>query len=104
MKVQSSTHLPVVVTFPPSDARQESWGRLVRLSAVDAKLSTLCDLRSGQRLRLTFEVNGEPFLALRCKVSHSEIDDDGYCLAELDFEDQLDRRRLAKALGDLLSR
>jgi hypothetical protein len=47
---------------------------------------------------------GERFDEVRARVSHAEDDADGHRLAELRFLDEVQRRRLAKALTDVLSR
>lgn len=104
MSARAPSRLPVRLAFDAEDGREDFWGRLERLSAARAVLSTQCELRRGQSLRLWFEVNGERFDEARARVTHVEIDDDGYSGAELEFEDPVDRRRLAKALADLLSR
>lgn len=82
----------------------EGWGRLERLSPAGATLSTLATLARDERVELWLEVGGERFEALWARVVHLEPDADGFTRAELDFVLPTDRRRLAVALADVLSR
>jgi hypothetical protein len=56
------------------------------------------------RVLLSFEVAGERFKDLAAEVLWSEQDADGYCSAEVSFSDEVEKRRLARALLDALSR
>lgn len=95
--------LPVLLRFPPSSARVEAWGKLLRLTAGGADLTTAVRLVTGEGVLLSFELGGEAFEDLRARVTHAE-DDDGHRLAELRFVDEVQRRRVAKALTEVLSR
>jgi hypothetical protein len=101
---RAGTFLPVLLTFPAEAARQDAWGRLTRLTSGGAELSTGARLVRDEGVFLTFELGGERFDAVRARVAHAEDDADGHRLAELRFLDEVERRRLAKALTDVLSR
>ena len=96
--------MPVVISFPGEAAREPGWGRLVELSASTAVLSTGVPLSRLETVLLSFEVGGERFESLPGRVVFEEIDQDGYTRAELSFSDEMQKRRLARALLDLLSR
>lgn len=96
--------LPAKLDFGADTGLEAGWGRLETLAAAGAVVTTLSPLSRGGRLLLSFEVAGEPFKELRARVVHAERDDDGFCRAELDFLDAVDRRRLAACLLDVLSR
>lgn len=96
--------LPVLLRFPPESARQDAWGRLTRLTAGGAELSTAVRLAKAEALLLSFELDGEDFADVRARVEHAQDDADGRRLAELRFVDEVQRRRLAKVLTDVLSR
>lgn len=104
MKAGSAVRLPALIAFPEPAARAEGWGRFEELSSAGARLSTMTKLSSGERVLLSFELAGEAFAQVPAEVRRSELDGDGYCAAELAFVDELVRRRLAKALADVLSR
>jgi hypothetical protein len=101
---RSATFVPVLLRFPGELAREEGWGRLLELAASAAQLSTQTPLRPLERMLLSFEVHGERFKDLRAQVAHCEIDEDGFYRAELRFQDEVEKRRLARTLADLLSR
>ena len=101
---RSASLVPVRIRFPGEFARQETWGRLLELSASAAVLSTQTPLKALERILLGFEVNGELFRNLPARVDHAEADEDGFCRAELRFQDEVEKRRLARVLADLLSR
>ncbi|HXT00712.1 MAG TPA: hypothetical protein VN915_08570 [Elusimicrobiota bacterium] len=101
---KAAAFLPVLLTFEPAAARQDGWGRLVKLTSGGAELSTATRLVAGESLFLSFELAGDRFEGLLARVAHAEDDADGHRLAELRFADELDRRRLAQALTDVLSR
>lgn len=96
--------IPVLLAFPPEAARQDAWGRLLKLTSGGAELSTAVRLLKGETLLLAFELGGETFDAVRARVEHAEDDADGHRLAELKFLDEVQRRSLAKALTGLLAR
>jgi hypothetical protein len=101
---RAAAFLPVLLRFEPAAARQDGWGRLVRLTSGGAELSTATRLVVGEGVLLSFELAGDRFEGVRARVAHAEDDDDGHRLAELLFTDEVERRRLAKALTDVLSR
>lgn len=101
---RSATLVPALIRFPGELAREEGWGRLLELAASAAKLSTQTPLHPLENILLSFEVYGERFQDLRARVEHSETDEDGFCRAELRFQDEVEKRRLARVLTDLLSR
>ena len=101
---KSASFLPVLLGFEPSAARQDGWGRLVRLTSGGAELATAARLVAGEGVILSFELAGDRFEGVRARVAHAEDDADGHRLVELRFTDEVERRRLARALTDVLSR
>ena len=101
---RSATFLPVLFRFPSESAREDGWGRFLELAASAAKFSTQVPLHPQERILLSFEVYGERFSDLRAQVEHSETDEDGFCRVELRFQDEVEKRRLARTLADLLAR
>jgi hypothetical protein len=101
---RSSVHTPVLLRFPGEAAREDGWGRFLELCASSAKLSTQTPLDRGEGLRLGFEFNGERFADLRARVEYVDRDEDGFLRADLAFQDEVEKRRLARALADLLAR
>jgi hypothetical protein len=101
---RAASFLPVLLTFDPAAARQDGWGRLVRLTSGGAELSTAARLVVGETLLLGFELGADRFEGVRATVAHAEDDGDGHRLAELRFLDEVQRRRLARSLTDALSR
>jgi hypothetical protein len=101
---RAATFLPALLRFAPSDARLDGWGRLVRLTSGGAELSTATRVVVGEGVRLFFELGDERFEDVRARVVHAEDDSEGHRLAELVFTDEVERRRLAKALTDVLAR
>lgn len=95
--------VPVALSFPPSSARQDGWGKLLGLTAGGAELTTAVRLVKDEGVLLSFELGGESFESLRARVVHAE-EDDGHRRAELRFVDEAERRRLAKALTEVLTR
>lgn len=104
MRAVSAVRLPVLIGFPEASGRAEGWGRFSELSGSSAALSTLTRLSSRERVHLSFELAGERFESLAADVVVASLDADGYCVAEVSFRDEVQRRRLAKALLDVLSR
>lgn len=98
---RSAVALPVALK---SSQREEAWGRLASVSAGGAELTTLSTLHRGDAVLLSFEMASERFRDLPAYVEASEIDADGYCSAELRWTDEVERRRLARTLLDVLSR
>lgn len=101
---EAAALIPVLLRFAPAAARQEGWGRLVSLTSGGAELSTATRLVVGEGVFLSFELAGDRFEGVRARVAHAEDDSEGHRLAELLFTDEVERRRLAKALTDVLSR
>lgn len=101
--MQASFLVPVVVRFPGSAARQDAWGRLLKLTAGGAELSTAANLGKGENLILLFELGGER-LKMSARVYDAYDDDDGHRVAELRWTDMVERRRLARVLVEVLSR
>ena len=101
---RAAAFLPVLLRFAGEAARQDGWGRLVALTSGGAELSTAARLVVGEVVLLSFELAGDRFEGVRARVAHAEDDADGHRLAELRFTDEVERRRLAKALTDVLSR
>lgn len=95
---------PRLVPAELRTAQGEAWGRLVELYASGAVLSTQAKLLAGDSVTLSFEAAGEAFAEFRCRVLRCEKDEDGFTLAELLWTDEVHRKRLARALADLLSR
>jgi hypothetical protein len=101
---RAATFLPVLLRFAPAAARLDGWGRLSRLTSGGAELSTGTRLVAGEVVLLSFELAGDRFEGVLARVAHAEFDADGLRLAELRFLDEVQRRLLAKALTDVLSR
>lgn len=95
--------VPTLLRFPGSSARQDSWGRLVTITAGGAELSTPARLGKGEALLVQFELGGERLTIAAC-VHHVRDDDDGQPLAELQWSDMVERRRLARVLLEVLSK
>ncbi len=101
---RAAVFTPVLIAFPGELAREEGWGRFLELCASSAKLSTQTPLKLSERVLLGFEFNGERFSELRAEVEHLDKDADGFVVADIRFEDEVEKRRLARTLADLLSR
>ena len=95
--------VPALLRFPGSSARQDSWGRLLKITAGGAQLSTAARLAKGEVLLAQFELGGEKLL-VRARVHHAGDDDDGQRLAELCWVDMVERRRLARVLLEVLAK
>jgi hypothetical protein len=98
---RSAVALPVALALADGS---DAWGRLNALTAHGADLSTLNPLARHQALALSFELAGERFKELTAVVEDARTDADGYCDAKLRFTDEVERRRLARVLLDVLSR
>ena len=101
---RAATYLPVLLSFEPAAARQDGWGRLVKLTSGGAELSTAARLVVGESVLLSFELGSVRVEELLARVIHAEDDADGHRLAELRFVDEVDRRQLAQALTEALGR
>jgi len=101
--MQAPMLIPAILKFPGSAARQDSWGRLLKITAGGAQLSTAAKLRKGETVLVKFDLGVERLL-LSAKVHDAYDDDDGHRLAELRWNDLVERRRLARVLLEVLSR
>jgi hypothetical protein len=95
--------VPALLRFPGSSARQDAWGRLLKITAGGTELSTAARLAKGESVLVQFELGGERLL-IRARVRHVRDDDDGQRAAELQWDDMVERRRLARALLDVLAK
>lgn len=95
--------IPALLRFAGSDARQDSWGRLLKLTAGGAVVSTLSPLAKGEVVGVTFEV-GADRVSVPGVVDFARRDDDGGWVAELRWRDMVERRRVARTLVELLAR
>ena len=95
--------VPALLRFPGSSARQDSWGRLLKITVGGGELSTAARLTKGETILVQFELGGERLL-VRARVHHAYDVDDGGRVAELRWTDMVERRRLARALLDVLSK
>ena len=95
--------VPALLRFAGTSARQDAWGRLLKITAGGAELSTAARMTKGERLSAKFELGGE-MLRVAAEVSHVGKDDDGQTLAELRWIDMVERKRLARAILDVVSR
>lgn len=95
--------VPALLRFPGSAARQDSWGRLLKITAGGAELSTAAPLAKGEAVLIDFELGGERFL-IRARAEHARDDDDGGRTAELRWDDMAERRRLARVLLEVLAK
>ncbi|MDD5303682.1 MAG: PilZ domain-containing protein [Elusimicrobia bacterium] len=101
--MQASFLVPALLRFPGSSARQDSWGRLLKITAGGAELSTPARLTKGETVLVQFDLGGER-LTIQARVHHARDDDDGQRSAEMVWIDMVARRRLARVLLDVLSR
>jgi hypothetical protein len=101
--MQAPFLVPVLLRFPGSSARQDSWGRLLKITAGGGELSTASRLSKGEMVTLQFDLGGER-MRIAARVHHAYDDDDGQRVAELRWNDMVERRRLARVLLDVLSR
>lgn len=95
--------VPVLLRFPGSAARQDSWGRLLTLTAGGAVLSTPSRLAKGDTMLVSLELGGQR-LTLRARTHYARDDDDGHREAELRWVDMKERRLLARALVEVLAK
>lgn len=98
-----ATTVPAHLRFPGGSARQDSWGRLLAVTAGGARLVTGSRLSKGEAVLVGFELGGERLLVPGV-VHDARPDDDGQCLAELRWSDLVERTRLARVLVDVLAR
>lgn len=95
--------VPALLRFPGSSARQDSWGRLLKITAGGGELSTAARLAKGEIVLVSFELGGERLL-MPARVHHACDDDDGSRVAELRWSEMTSRRRLARTLVEVLSK
>ena len=95
--------VPALLQFPGSSARQDAWGRLLKITAGGGVLSTGTRLAQGEFVLVRFELGGER-LVIRSRVHYAGKDDEGQCLAEMSWADMVERRRLVRVLVDVLSK
>ncbi|OGR82625.1 MAG: hypothetical protein A3J74_06615 [Elusimicrobia bacterium RIFCSPHIGHO2_02_FULL_57_9] len=104
MTASSARAVPVALCFPAPAGRLDAWGRFMELFASGGKVASLALLERGEKLALSFEVGDEAFKALSAEIIDARQDADGYYWAELRFLDEVEKRRLSRALLDILSR
>lgn len=104
MKRSSATTVPTLLRFAPEIGRLDGWGRLQEISSAHAVVSTLTVLSRRERVLLSFEISGERYKEIPAEVVNCDRDADGYCVAELRFLDEVEKRRLARTLLEVLSR
>ncbi|MBI3552183.1 MAG: hypothetical protein HY077_06670 [Elusimicrobia bacterium] len=104
MRRARGAQAPVLLRFPPESGRVEGWGRLEELCAASAVVSTQTRLSRHERVLLSFVLADERFRDLPAEVVWVESDGDGFVSAEVRLRDEVERRRLAKTLLELLSR
>lgn len=95
--------IPALLRFAGSDARQDSWGRLLKLTAGGAVVSTLSPLAKDEVVGVSFELGAES-VTVPGVVDFARRDDDGGWVAELRWRDMVERRRIARVLIELLAR
>lgn len=98
-----ATTVPALLRFPGNAARQDSWGRLLKVTAGGARLVTGSRLSKGETVLVGFELGGESLL-IPGRVHDAFPDDDGQTAAELRWSDLVERKRLARVLLDVLAR
>lgn len=103
MKVRGASFLPLLIAFPEAEGRLETWGRLLDLGALSARILTQTRLAVRGSLRLSFRLRGEEFDSLPAVVERVETDEDGYCRCEVRFAEERDRLRLGRVLRVLLA-
>lgn len=103
MSANAPILLPAHLRFPGAAARQDSWGRLLAVTAGGARLVTASRLSKGEDVLVGFELGGERLL-IPGRVHDALRDDDGHCVAELRWTDLVERKRLARVLVDVLAR
>lgn len=103
MSARAPTMLPAHLRFPGGAARQDSWGRLLAVTAGGSRLVTASRLSKGEIVLVGFELGGERLL-VPGRVHDAYSDDDGQCVAELRWTDLVERKRLARVLFDVLAR
>ncbi len=103
MKTQGASLLPLLIAFPEAEGRLESWGKILDLGALSARILTQSRLSAREPLLLSFRLRGEDFDSLPAVVERSEIDEDGYTRCEVRFTLEADRLRLGRVLRVLLA-
>jgi len=95
---------PVLIRYAPETGRADAWGRIEELSSTTACLTTASTAERRDKAFLSFEFAGEVFKQVRAEVVWVERDIDGYCALELRLQDEVERRRLARALLSAVAR
>ncbi|MEK7232497.1 MAG: PilZ domain-containing protein [Elusimicrobiota bacterium] len=101
--MQAPFLVPVLLRFPGSSARQDSWGRLLKITAGGGEISTAARLAKGEIVFLQFDLGGER-MRMTARVYFAYDDADGRRVAAVRWNDMVERRRLARALVDVLAR
>lgn len=104
MRVVSPKLVPARFAFEAAESRQDGWGRFERLHPMGGKLLSRFRLEEGDRLFVSFEVAGEGFEDVPAKVERSAQDEDGYFLADLRLQDEVEARRLGAALRGIVAK
>lgn len=104
MTARVPSAVPAAIAFGEGSGRAPAWGRFTELAATGAWLATRAPLSRGESLALDFELAGEPYAGVLARVAWTESDADGWTVAALDFTDHALRRRLGRALVELMSR
>jgi len=95
--------VPVTLRFPqgPSD---EGWGRIKSITIDNVKIKTRHKIKVGQSVYLTFIPQGDIRVEnLRARIVHI-LWDEGYYIADLFFDDSVDKSYLREALVIILNR
>ncbi|MEK9146456.1 MAG: hypothetical protein AAB339_12690 [Elusimicrobiota bacterium] len=103
MRAAGSSLVPLLLEFPESDGRPQSWGRFLELAATGGRMISQTRLSRGDGLRVSFSLPGESVSGLRADVLRARRDADGYFEAELRFLDEAVKVRLGRALTRLLA-
>ncbi|MBI5211693.1 MAG: hypothetical protein HY927_17120 [Elusimicrobia bacterium] len=100
---RSPNPVPAVLSFPEEAARRDCWGKLAELAPSGAKLSTRFVIERGALLFVSLRLGHEDFERIAASVTKVATDREGYRVADLAFTDEIQKRRLAKALLDILA-
>lgn len=100
---RSPKPVPAMLSFPEEEARHDCWGKLTELAPSGAKLSTRFVVERGARLFVSLRLGHEDFERIAASVAKVAVDREGYRVADLSFTDAIQKRRLAKALLDILA-
>lgn len=96
--------VPVVLSFPEEAARQDAWGRLRALAGIEACVETRAKIAKGERLFLSFDLpGGDNFKDIPARARKVGVDADGYLVVQVDFLDEVHKKKLGRVVGRLLS-